>query len=261
MCQPCVQAARKRVIRLKKEKQIQKVKTKNHLGYPEARRLVEGATPSPGAKTYAAASRVSTRTVDCQTDITWLSRERPLAMNSGKSQTPVSTHHSTDTQTTHSIPQTSAPTSAPPQTAQSPSRNAQHGRPQPGAGAVGSQSKPKKKPKMDRLPKGSSNPIAQANRFLLLPDDPGEVEMAEAAPWGNRSRSPKKKQRGPSPVVAPSVVSTLLPFVYRKRSLDKLTYIISNIITCTTVLDQGEIVLLVAQPSWSGRASSIVTSS
>ena len=75
-----------------------KPKTENHLGYPEARRLVEGATPSPGAKTYAAVSRVSTRTVDCQTDITWLSRERPLAMISGKSQTPVSTkaqiHHS-----------------------------------------------------------------------------------------------------------------------------------------------------------------------
>ena len=28
----------------KKEKQIQKVKTENHLGYPEARRLVQGAT-------------------------------------------------------------------------------------------------------------------------------------------------------------------------------------------------------------------------
>ena len=182
----------------KNEKHIQKVKTENHLGYPEARRLVEGATPSPGAKTYAAASRVSTRTVDCQTDITWLSRERPLAMNSGKSQTPVSTHQSTNAQTTHSIPQTSAPTSAPPQTAQSPSRNAQRGRPQSGAGAVGSQSKPKKKPLTDRLPKGSSDP-----RILLLPDNPGEVEMAEAAPQGNRSRSPKKKQRCPSPVIAP----------------------------------------------------------
>ena len=93
----------------KKEKHIQKVKTENHLGYPEARRLVEGATPSPGAKTYAAASRVSsrvsTRTVDCQTDITWLSRERPLAMISGKCQTPVSSHHSANTQTTHSVPQ------------------------------------------------------------------------------------------------------------------------------------------------------------
>ena len=101
---------------------------------------------------------------------------------------PVSTHQSTNTQTTYSIPQTSAPTSAPPQTAQSPSRNAQLGRPQPGASAVGSQSKPKKKPLKDRLPKGSSDPIAQANRFLLLPDDAGEVEMAEAAPRGNRSR-------------------------------------------------------------------------
>ena len=158
--------------------------------------------------------------------LTWLSRERPLAMNSGKTQTSVSTHHTTNTQTTqssHSVPQTGASTSAPPQTAQSPNCNAsvadtalnhhslthspncnaQRGRPQPGAGAVGSQSKPKKKPLTDRLPKGSSDPIAQANRFLLLPDDPGEVEMAEAAPRGNRSRSPKNKPRGPSPVVAP----------------------------------------------------------
>ena len=184
------------------------MKTENHLGYPEARRLVEGATPSPGAKTYAAVSRVSTRTVDCQSDITWLSRERPLAMNSGKSQTKAQIHQSTNT---HPVPQTSAPTSTPPQTARSPNRNAQHGRPQPGAGAVGSQShsvthsqsKPKKKPLTDIQPKGSDDPIAQANRFLLLPDDPGEVEMAEAAPRGGRSRSPKNKPRGPSPVVAP----------------------------------------------------------
>ena len=80
-----------------------------------------------------------------------------------------------------------------------------------GPGAVGSQShsvthsqsKAKKKPLTDRQPKGSDDPIAQANRFLLLPDDPGEVEMAEAAPRGGRSRSPKNKPRGPSPVVAP----------------------------------------------------------
>ena len=163
-----------------------------------------------GAKTYAAVSRVSTRTVDCQTDITWLSRERPLAMNSGKSQTPVSTHQSTNT-TTHPVPQTSAPTSTPPQTARSPNCNAQRGRPQPGSGAVGSQShsvihsqsKPKKKPLTDRQPKGSDDPIAQANRFLLLTDDPREVEMAEAAPRGGRIWSPKNKPRGPSPVVAP----------------------------------------------------------
>ena len=196
MCQPCVQAARKRVIRLKKEKQIQKVKTENHLGYPEARRLVEGATPSPGAKTYAAASRVSTRTVDCQTDITWLSRERPLAMNSGKSQTPVSTHHSTDTQTTHSIPQTSAPTSAPPQTAQSPSRNAQHGRPQPGAGAVGSQSKPKKKPKMDRLPKDCRKALLRRPIGFCFSRTTPERWKWLRLPRGVTEAGPQKRNKG-----------------------------------------------------------------
>ena len=46
------------------------------------------------------------------------------------------------------------------------------------------------------------------NRYLLLPDDPGEVEMAEAAPRGNRSRSPKKKLRGPLPVVPPKWQAT-----------------------------------------------------
>ena len=92
----------------------------------------------------------------------------------------------------------------PPQTP-SQTGNAPRGKPQPWAGAVASQSKSKKKPQTqtDRQPKGSCDPIALANRYLHLPDDPGDVEMAEAAPRGNQSRSPKKKQRGPSPVVAP----------------------------------------------------------
>ena len=94
-----------------------------------------------------------------------------------------------------------------PHTPQTPSQtgNAPRGKPQPGAGAVGSQSKSKKKnqTQTDRQPKGSCDPIALANRYLHLPDDPGDVEMAEAAPRGNRSRSPKKNQRGPSPVLAP----------------------------------------------------------
>ena len=51
-CQGDHEAASKDCPVWKKEKQIQKVKTENHLGYPEACRLVEGATPSPGAKTW-----------------------------------------------------------------------------------------------------------------------------------------------------------------------------------------------------------------
>ena len=63
----------------------------------------------------------------------------------------------------------------------------QSSKPQPGASAVGSDNKSqplKKKVLSDRQPKGSEDPIAQANGYLLLPDDPGDVEMAEAAPRG-----------------------------------------------------------------------------
>ena len=56
----------------------------------------------------------------------------------------------------------------------------------------------------DRQPKGSNDPIALANMYLQLPDidDAGTVKIAEAALRGNR-RSPKKKTRGPSPVIPP----------------------------------------------------------
>ena len=127
------------------------------------------ATPSPGAKTYAAGSRVSTKTVDCQTDITWLSRERPLAMNSGKSQTPVSTHHLTDTQTIHSLAQTSVPTSAPAQTTESESQCPARQASARGRCRIGSQSKPKKKPQADRLPKSSSDLIFFFFFFFFWP--------------------------------------------------------------------------------------------
>jgi hypothetical protein len=60
-----------------KEKEIQQVKTERHLSYPEAWRLVEDNTPSPTTMSYAVAVKLTIRTSECQTDLTWLTGEKP----------------------------------------------------------------------------------------------------------------------------------------------------------------------------------------
>jgi hypothetical protein len=60
-----------------KEKDIQKVKTERRLSYPEAGRLVEGNTPSPTTMSYAAAVKPTIRTIKCQTELMWLTGEKP----------------------------------------------------------------------------------------------------------------------------------------------------------------------------------------
>ena len=79
----------------KKEKEIQRVKTENWLSYPEARRLVEVTSPSPTTRTYAAIAKPSTRTVDCQTELTWLDRDKP--QRSGPVKSPVAAPASNST--------------------------------------------------------------------------------------------------------------------------------------------------------------------
>ena len=139
------------------EKEVQRVKTENR----------KPAKPS-------------TRRVDCQTELTWLDRDNP--QRSGRVKSPVAAPASN---TTTTVNQQCSET----QTDQSPNHQSLTQSPNRNA-TVGSQSKPKKKHQTDRQPKGSCDTIAQANKYLRLLDDPGDVEMAEAAP-----------QRGPSPVV------------------------------------------------------------
>ena len=65
-----------------KEKEIQRVRVEERISFPEARQLVEVKMPTviSGAKTYAAAAstRRESKSVHCQTSLTWVFSERPL---------------------------------------------------------------------------------------------------------------------------------------------------------------------------------------
>ena len=74
----------------KKEKLIQQIKTEKRLSYPEARRLAEANTPSLPAKSYAAVAKVSNRTVECQTELTWLTGGKPTTFTPVPNPTPMS---------------------------------------------------------------------------------------------------------------------------------------------------------------------------
>ena len=65
-----------------KEKEIQRVRVEKRISFPEARQLVEAKMSSviSGCKTYAAAAstRRESRSVKCQTSLTWVFSEHPL---------------------------------------------------------------------------------------------------------------------------------------------------------------------------------------
>ena len=65
-----------------KEKEIQRVRVEKRISFPEARQLVEAkmSTVISGCKTYAAAAstRRESRSVKCQTSLTWVFSEHPL---------------------------------------------------------------------------------------------------------------------------------------------------------------------------------------
>ena len=65
-----------------KEKEIHRVRVEERISFPEARQLVEVKMPTviSGGKTYAAAAstRRESKSVQCQTSLTWVFSERPL---------------------------------------------------------------------------------------------------------------------------------------------------------------------------------------
>ena len=68
-----------------KEKEIQRVRVEKRISFPEARQLVEAKMPTviSGGKTYtvAATTRRESRSVQCQTSLTWVFSECPLRMS------------------------------------------------------------------------------------------------------------------------------------------------------------------------------------
>jgi len=65
-----------------KEKEIQRVRVEKRISFTETRQLVEAKMPTviTGGKTYAAATstRRESKSVECQTSLTWVFSERPL---------------------------------------------------------------------------------------------------------------------------------------------------------------------------------------
>ena len=65
-----------------KEKEIQRVRVEKRISFPEARQLVEAKMPTviTGGKTYvaAASTRRESKSVQCQTSLTWVFSDRPL---------------------------------------------------------------------------------------------------------------------------------------------------------------------------------------
>ena len=71
-----------------KEKEIQRVRVEKRISFPEARQLVEAKMPTViiGGKTYAAAAstRRESKSVQCQTSLTWVFSDRPLRTTESK---------------------------------------------------------------------------------------------------------------------------------------------------------------------------------
>ena len=67
-----------------KDKEIQRVRLEKRISFPEARQLVEAKMPTViiGGKTYVAvaSTRRESKSVQCQTSLTWVCSDRPLRM-------------------------------------------------------------------------------------------------------------------------------------------------------------------------------------
>lgn len=60
-----------------KEKEIQRLRTVKKISYPEARKQVEGFPSYKFQQTYASVVKPIIKTIDCQTDLTWMNTDKP----------------------------------------------------------------------------------------------------------------------------------------------------------------------------------------
>ena len=61
-----------------REKEIQRVRIEKRISFPEARQLVEAKMPTVITYVAAASTRRESKSVQCQTSLTWMFSERPL---------------------------------------------------------------------------------------------------------------------------------------------------------------------------------------
>lgn len=150
-----------------KEKEIQKTKITKRVSYPEARKLVNESPNFKLGRTFAAVVRSVTSTA-CQTDTTWLDKDKPQLLTSLKNQAPTKAKSSN----TMSLPM---PTQKPLME---------------GHNQVIDQDQPGHKPK-----KKTSVPQTKVNteQTTSTPDQIKDIEMKDIASRRNRSQSPKHR--------------------------------------------------------------------
>lgn len=67
-----------------KEKEIQRIRATKKISYPEARKQVEGFPMYKFEKSFASVVKSSMKTIDCQTDLTWVSKDKPQLISGNK---------------------------------------------------------------------------------------------------------------------------------------------------------------------------------
>ncbi|XP_067654465.1 uncharacterized protein [Haliotis asinina] len=84
-----------------RESQLMKIKCLNNISYLEAKKLLTPSTQTPPNLNYSAAvtRSVATSSVSCQTDVTWVTSNKPIPSTSALQSTPQVTHSTSASQT------------------------------------------------------------------------------------------------------------------------------------------------------------------
>lgn len=154
-----------------KEQEIQRVRVMKKMSYPQARREVEGFPAYKFQQSFVSVVKPPARTVDCQTDFTWMNRDKPQLINANKSSC------------TSSRPKTSSQSSASQTSVMlEPSQPA----------------KEKKKSSINSSQPKSSQDLVKSNQAKS--GNPMDVEVREPSTHRSRSYSPKSRSKGPVPI-------------------------------------------------------------
>ncbi|XP_067676645.1 uncharacterized protein [Haliotis asinina] len=203
------------------EMSVQRIETEKNIRFSEARKLATSATPSGstalrGKPTYAEVMRPSTKSIDCQTDLTWLTAQTPMSIQDLPSvSSSRKTLQSSETQTapTPIIKKKNVNVDY------SKKQNTSDRLPKGQRGSVSLVNRfdllddmevspptpiikkknvnvdySKKQNTSDRLPKGQRGSVSLVNRFDLLDD----MEVSPPLTTRSRSHSPKKKGQTPT---------------------------------------------------------------
>jgi len=149
-----------------KEKEIQKIKHTKKVSYPEARKLVECLPAFTLNRSYSAMVKPNIQENSTQTELTWISTDKPQAISSNK--------NSSSQKSNNVYIQTN-----------------------PTQGTQLEQRESREKKKSQSTVTRQSN---QDKNRTQKHDNPKDVEMAEPMTSRSRSLSPKCKNKGPVPI-------------------------------------------------------------